>query len=175
VVEYDSDWPRIFLELRDWIWASVSDVATAIEHVGSTAVPGMAAKPVIDMDVVIASRADLARVLPRLERLGYQCQGDLGIEDREAFAAPENQPAHHLYVCVQDSLALKNHIAVRDYLRTHLVEAQAYSTLKKELAKRFGNERERYVKAKTEFILSILKGCEFSEKEVDSIKRAHQT
>ena len=175
VVDYDSDWPRIFLDLRDWIWLSVSDVATAIEHVGSTAVPGMAAKPVIDIDVVITSRSSLASVLPRVERLGYQYRGDLGIEDREAFKAPENQPAHRLYVCVQDSLALKNHVAVRDYLRTHLAEAEAYSALKKELAKRFAIKRERYVNAKTEFILSILKRCQFSDTELDSIKRSNQT
>jgi GrpB-like predicted nucleotidyltransferase (UPF0157 family) len=175
VVDYDSNWPRIFLQLRDWIWPSVSDVAIAIEHVGSTSVPEIAAKPVIDMDIVIASRTELRSTLLRLRRLGYQHRGDLGIEDREAFIAPENQPAHHLYVCVQNSLALKNHIAVRDYLRSHLPDAAAYSTLKKGIAKRFANERERYVEAKTDFILSILERCEFSEKELDSIKRTNQT
>jgi GrpB-like predicted nucleotidyltransferase (UPF0157 family) len=174
VADYDSDWPRLFLQFRDWIWPSVSDVAIAIEHVGSTSVPGMAAKPIIDIDLVIASRANLPSILLRLGRLGYQHRGDLGVEDREAFRAPENQPAHHLYVCLQNSLALKNHIAVRDYLRTHQSEAMAYSTLKKALAKRFGNERERYGEAKTHFILSILKRCEFSEKELDSIKRTNQ-
>src|SRR5215469_3588506 len=137
VVDYDSDWPRIFLQFRNWIWPSVSHVAIAIEHVGGTSVPGMAAKPIIDVDLVIASRTNLPSILPGLGRLGYQHRGDLGVEDREAFRVPENQPAHHLYVCVQNSLALKNHIAVRDYLRTHLSEAMAYSTLKKALAERF--------------------------------------
>jgi GrpB-like predicted nucleotidyltransferase (UPF0157 family) len=174
VVDYDSNWPRIFLQLKDWIWPSVSDVAIAIEHVGSTSVPGMAAKPVIDMDIVTASRTELPAILLRLGRLGYRHRGDLGIEDREAFIAPENQPFHHLYVCVQNSLALKNHIAVRDYLRTHLSDAVAYSTVKKGLAEQFGSERARYVEAKTDFILSILERCAFSEKELHSIKRANQ-
>ena len=161
VVDYDSDWPRIFLHLKDRIWPAVSDVAIAVEHVGSTSVPGMAAKPVVDVDIVIASRSDLPAILVRLERLGYQHRGDLGIEDREAFITPENQPAHHLYVCVENGLALRNHLAVRDYLRTHLSDAAAYSALKKALAKRFGNDRERYGAAKTDFILSILERCEF--------------
>ncbi len=78
----------------------------------------MAAKPVIDMDVVIASRTNLPSIVSRLGSLGYQHRGDLGIADREAFLAPRNQPAHHLYLCVENSLALKNHLAVRDYLRT---------------------------------------------------------
>lgn len=175
VVDYDSDWPRIFLQLRDLIWPVVSDVAIAIEHVGSTSVPGMAAKPIIDMDIVIASRTDLPSILLRLGRLGYQHRGDLGVQDREAFRAPGNQPAHHLYVCVQNSLALKNHVAVRDFLRTHLSDAIAYSALKKALAKKFGDERERYGEAKTDFILSILKQCDFSEKHLDAIKCTNQT
>jgi len=116
VVDYDPDWPRIFWQLKNQIWPSVRDVALAIEHVGSTSIPGMAAKPVIDVDVVIASPTDLPLLMLRLGILGYKHRGNLGIEDREAFVAPEHQPAHHLYVCVQNSLALQNHIAVRDYL-----------------------------------------------------------
>ena len=95
--------------------------------------------------------------------------------DREAFLALRNQPAHHLYLCVENSLALKNHLAVRDYPRTHLSDAAAYSTLKKALAERFGKERECYVEAKTDFILFILERRGFSEKELDSIKRTNQT
>jgi GrpB-like predicted nucleotidyltransferase (UPF0157 family) len=171
VVDYDPDWPRVFRQLKGHIWPSARDVAVAIEHVGSTSVPGMAAKPVIDLDVVIASRTDLPVLLLRLAMLGYKHRGNLGIEDREAFMAPQSQPAHHLYVCLQNSVALRNHIAVRDYLRTHPSEAVAYSNLKKRLAERFANERERYVEGKSDFILSILKQCGFSAEELGSIKR----
>jgi len=175
VVDYDPAWPRIFRRLKDQIWPCVRDVAVAIEHVGSTAVPGMAAKPVVDVDIVITSRTDLPLLMPCLGTLGYKHRGNLGIEDREVFKAPGNQPAHHLYVCVQNSLALQNHIAVRDYLRNHRSEAEAYSSLKKRLAERFPHERERYVQGKTGFILSILEQCGFSAGQMDSIKRANQT
>jgi GrpB-like predicted nucleotidyltransferase (UPF0157 family) len=170
VLDYDPDWPRIFLQLRDHIWPSVQDVAVAIEHVGSTSVPGMAAKPVIDIDVVIPCSSDLPLVTQRLAVLGYQPRGDLGVEDREAFRKPENQPPHHLYVCVQNTLALRNHIAVRDYLRSHPTEATAYSELKKRLAERFQHERERYGQGKTDFILALLEKCGFPAEALDGIK-----
>jgi GrpB-like predicted nucleotidyltransferase (UPF0157 family) len=173
VVDYDPDWPRIFHQLRDQIWPSVRDVAVAIEHVGSTSVPGMAAKPVIDMDVVIATAAGLPLLKLRLGSLGYEHRGNLSVDDREAFLSPENLPSHHLYACVQNSLALQNHVAVRDYLRTHPSEAAVYSKLKKRLAARFPNERERYVESKTDFILSILEQCGFSTSMVESIRRAN--
>ena len=96
VVDYDPDWPRIFCQLKDHIWPSVRDVAVAIEHVGSTSVPGLAAKPVIDMDSVITSRADLPLLMLRFGTLGYKHRGTRGIDDREVFMAPENQPDHHL-------------------------------------------------------------------------------
>lgn len=173
VVDYESNWPQTFLHLKNWIWPSVADVALAIEHVGSTSVPGMAGKPIIDIDLITASRTEVPEILLRLGRLGCQHRGDLGIEDREAFKAPQTQPAHHLYVCSQNSLALKNHIAVRDYLRTHASDAAAYSALKKELAERFRNERAHYNEAKTDFVLSILEKCEFSARELVLIKLAN--
>ena len=169
VVEYDPEWPRIFGELKERIWPAVREVAVAMEHVGSTSVEGMAAKAVIDVDIVIASRAELPLVMMRLGTLGYEHRGNQGIEDREVFKTG-GQPAHHLYVCVENSLALRNHLTVRDYLRTHPLEAAAYSNLKKRLAERFANERERYQEGKTEFVVSILRRCGFSEEGLEAIR-----
>ena len=78
---------------------------------------------------------------------------------QEKHRSPKGKPAHHLYVCMQDSLALQNHIAFRDYLRKHPSDVLAYSTLKKQLAERFSNDRDQYMKGKTWFIMSILKKC----------------
>ena len=164
----------MFQRLREQIWPSLRDAAVAIEHVGSTSITGMAAKPVIDVDIVIASGANRPVVRGHLQTLGYKHRGNLGIDDREAFAPTNDQPPHHLYVCLQNSLALRNHIAVRDYLRTHRSQAMAYSTLKKRLAERFPNERARYIEGKTDFILSILEQCGFSAEELDSIRRSNQ-
>jgi GrpB-like predicted nucleotidyltransferase (UPF0157 family) len=174
VVEYNPEWPDLFRQLRDRIWPSVRDIAVAIEHVGSTAVPGLGAKPIIDLDVVIPSRSDVPLMVTRLGRLGYEYRGDLGIEDREAFWTPDNQPPHHLYVCPQDSIALRNHIALRDHLRAHPSDVVTYFGLKKQLVERYAYQIDRYVAGKTEFILSILAQYDFSAGRLGSIRQANQ-
>ena len=143
------------LQLR--ITRLVGDVASAIEHVGSTAVPGLAAKPIIDMDVLLRSEADLPLAICRLASGGYQRQGDLGVPGREAFATPPNEIAHHLYVCPPDSREYRRHIALRDYLREHPDCASRYAKLKRGLAQRFRHDREAYNLAKTEFVHEILR------------------
>jgi GrpB-like predicted nucleotidyltransferase (UPF0157 family) len=156
VVPYHPEWPEEFSRLRDRIWPVVSDIAIGLEHVGSTAVPGLAAKPVIDMDIIVSSRDVLPAIVTRLAGLGYEHRGDLGIADRDAFRAPADQPSHHLYACSPDSASLRNHIVLRDHLRSHPEDAAAYARLKIELADRFSDDRERYVEGKTKFVLSIL-------------------
>ena len=98
IADYDPSWPATFEQLRDRLTGTLGLLAVAIEHVGSTAVPGLAAKPIIDLDVVIADRADLPAVIQQLRPLGYQHEGDLGVPGREAFTTPAGPP-HHLYVC----------------------------------------------------------------------------
>src|SRR5690242_16632913 len=95
VLDYDSAWPQLFETLRLSIWNSVTDIVISIEHVGSTSVPGLASKPVIDIDVVVAER-HIADGIARLTALGYQHQGDLGIPQREAFQRPPGSAPHHL-------------------------------------------------------------------------------
>src|SRR6185436_17206244 len=124
--------------LRRKVWAVVQDLALAIEHVGSTSVPGLAAKPIIDMTVIVRS-ADITRTIERLATIGYVHRGNLGIEDREAFHNPPQSPAHHLYLCAAGSLGLLNPLALRDYLRIHPDAVRAYGELKKTLAQRFPN------------------------------------
>lgn len=137
VVDYDPSWPDMFEALRRAVWAAVHDVALSVEHVGSTAIPGLAAKPVIDIDVVVASHDKVPETIARLGALGYVHQGNLGIKDREAFRSPEGLPAHHLYVCWAGSDALANHLALRDFLRRDPLAAAEYGRIKKQLAAQF--------------------------------------
>lgn len=141
VAEADPRWPELFAELRDRLWPRLADLALTIEHVGSTSVAGLAAKPVLDVDIVLGSRAELPAMIARLAGLGYTHRGDLGIADREAFRASVNQPPHHLYVCPPDSLALRNHLTLRDHLRAHAADRQAYARLG--ILARYGFESER--------------------------------
>lgn len=157
IVEYNPSWVSMF----EMIWNSVTpvltDIVVSIEHVGSTSVPGLAAKPIIDIDVVVSSNAEVLIAIPRLESIGYVHQGDLGISGREAFIPPHGLPAHHLYVCETNNAELKRHILFRDYLRNHPREAKKYGELKQDLAQRFRNDRVSYTNSKTKFINERLK------------------
>lgn len=166
VVEYDPEWPIHFQRLQKLIDEHLGELVQRIEHVGSTSVPGLAAKPVIDMDVVIESRDILAQVIERLAGLGYVHKGDGGIPGRESFDREGvNVPrdgkgtewiTHHLYVCAQDSSELARHLFFRDYLRQHPEAATAYAQQKRELALRYHDDRIAYTEAKTEFVYTIL-------------------
>ena len=122
VVAYNPRWPAIFEEIRARITSAMGDLALAIEHVGSTAVPGLAAKPIIDIDVVIRSHDDLLETIKRLATIGYVHHGELrnGPPGCEAFHRPPDAPIHHLFVCPRDNEQLRKHLAFRDYLRTQL-------------------------------------------------------
>jgi GrpB-like predicted nucleotidyltransferase (UPF0157 family) len=174
VVAYDPEWPILFEQLRGQLWTVLHDVALTIEHVGSTSVPGLAAKPIIDISVVVPSERELPLAIAQLATLGYVHRGNLGIEGREAFDRPAGSPRHNLYVCPQGSLGLQNHLAVRDYLRTHPETARAYGALKQQLAERFPHDIERYVDGKTDLILEILRARELAPEDVAAIKRANR-
>jgi GrpB-like predicted nucleotidyltransferase (UPF0157 family) len=105
-------------------------VSTVIEHVGSTSVPGLAAKPVIDMTVVVPTPAAMGAVIARLATLGYRHRGDLGVPGREAFDRPGGTPDHNLYACVAENDGLRNHLALRDHLRGNPAAARSYGSLK---------------------------------------------
>jgi GrpB-like predicted nucleotidyltransferase (UPF0157 family) len=159
IVDYDPAWPGLFESLRVRVQAALGNVVGRIEHVGSTAVPGLAAKPVIDLDVVVASGELLPIVIERLAAIGYVHQGDLGIEGREAFRAPEDLPPHHLYACLENAPALANHLAIRDALRADPALASEYARLKRRLARESGANREGYVEGKAAFLRAILRGA----------------
>ncbi|MER9305483.1 GrpB family protein [Mesorhizobium sp. M0496] len=156
IVPYDPAWPDVFAHIRDEIAPALGTTALAIEHIGSTAVVGLAAKPIIDMDVVIPTEADLSVAIGKLSKIGYAYDGERGIDGRHAFTQPISLPAHHLYVCAAANQELGRHIAFRDYLRANPDEARTYGLLKTRLADRFGSDREGYSNAKTAFIAEAL-------------------
>jgi GrpB-like predicted nucleotidyltransferase (UPF0157 family) len=157
VVDYDPKWQEVFAVLRERIGNTLGDLAAAIEHVGSTAVPGLAAKPVVDIDVLLSSAGRLQEAIKRLARLGYVHEGNLGIEGREAFRQPTDEPAHHLYVCAPDTTEFLRHIAFRDYLRFHPESARIYGELKRCLAMEYPSDRARYGSGKDEFVREVLR------------------
>jgi GrpB-like predicted nucleotidyltransferase (UPF0157 family) len=168
VVDYDSRWPAAFETLRAHLAGALENLAAAIEHIGSTAVPGLAAKPIIDIDVLLNFASDLPLVIQILASLGYVHQGDLGITGREAFGTPVGLPAHHLYVCPPESQEYRRHLALRDYLRARPSEALAYGNLKRSLAARFRDDRSAYAASKREFVEILLQQALASHRPLEN-------
>ena len=157
VLPYDEQWKRDFLKIKAELVNALGQLAIGIEHVGSTSVKGLSAKPIIDIDVVIRDYTVLEDVVSALGKIGYQHEGNLGIAGREAFKydGKEYLQKHHLYVCPEDSPELKRHIAFRDYLRAHPDAVWEYSRIKEEGAKQYPNDIERYMEDKSPFIEKI--------------------
>ena len=118
--------------------------------------PGLPAKDLIDMVAVVPSEADTAEAIRRLEAIGYEARGNLGVEGREAFWWPDGEKRHHLYVSPATSAELQAQVAFRDRLRTDPEVAREYVALKWELAERFRDDRLAYTEGKTDFIEAVL-------------------
>ena len=174
VVDYDPGWPAAFEWVRSRIWPVVSEVALGVEHVGSTAVPGLAAKPIIDISIVVAGEAELRVAIEGLATLGYVHRGNLGIAGREAFDGPDEWPAHNLYLCPRDGAGLANHLAVRNYLRAHPGVAAEYGELKKRLAEEYPHDIDGYIDGKTDFLMRILRAAGFAQERIEEIERANR-
>ena len=157
VLPWDPQWDQDFLRLRDRIQAALGDPAVQIEHVGSTSVPGLSAKPIIDMDIVIEDSSALAAAVAALGAAGWRHEGDRGIPGREAFRyeGAEPLPAHHLYVCPRSSAELKRHLAFRDYLRAHPEAVREYGRVKEEGAALYPYDIDSYIEYKTPFIQGV--------------------
>ncbi|MBT2396192.1 GrpB family protein [Streptomyces sp. ISL-100] len=159
VCDYDPRWDKQFQDLRWRLALCVADLAVSIEHVGSTAVAGCAAKPIIDVDIVVAEEASVPELISRLAGQGYRHEGDLGIPGREAFQAPPAAPEHHLYGVVAGSKPHLDHILLRDYLRQRPDEVRRYSALKRALAQRFAANsegRQNYSTAKNALVEELV-------------------
>jgi GrpB-like predicted nucleotidyltransferase (UPF0157 family) len=170
VVDYDSSWPERFDALRDeyaTAMAAAGVPITAIEHVGSTSVPGLAAKPIIDCDIVVAE-ADVPAAAGVLVSLGFTPEGDLGVPQRWAFKEPARLSSIHTYVVVDGCLSLRNHLAVRDVLRADAALRDEYAAVKREAAARAANIDD-YVQAKTPMVQKILAAAGLTAAERASI------
>lgn len=155
VVPYDPGWVEQFHLLRAMLEPILSPFLKTVEHVGSTSVPGLAAKPVIDVDCVVA-RADFGKALEALQKHGFQNRGDLGIPDRYAIAGPAMPFRYHLYLTFPDAQSYREHIALRDWLRTHDADRDAYASLKESLARIHRHDIDAYIEGKSALIERIL-------------------
>jgi GrpB-like predicted nucleotidyltransferase (UPF0157 family) len=160
LTEYDPRWPALFEEERQRILNATAAWVDRIEHVGSTAIRGMAAKPIIDILIGLRSIDDARKCIPRLEAIGYEYvpEHERQIPERRYFRkGPVESRTHHIHMVESSSAFFREHLLFRDYLRAHPKDAKQYEGLKRVLAARHENDREAYTKSKTEFIESIVR------------------
>jgi GrpB-like predicted nucleotidyltransferase (UPF0157 family) len=176
LVNYDPVWPAQFAEEAALMRAALGDSVVAVEHFGSTAVPGLSAKPIIDLLVAVRSLLEArTRAVPALEALGYAYWADDPAPDRLFFVkglVPGSR-THHVHIvdltASQDprlgEFTFADRLLFRDYLRAHLDEAQRYANLKRELAARFPDDREAYTEGKTDYVDSVMQKTRLRAKE----------
>jgi GrpB-like predicted nucleotidyltransferase (UPF0157 family) len=158
VAAYDERWPARFAEWGSRLAAALGPVAIRIEHVGSTAVAGLAAKPTIDVQVSVADAEDEAAYLPMLEACGVRLRARE--PGHRYFRPPADRPRDvHIHVCEAGSAWERNHLLFRDYLRAHPAARDAYAQLKRQLAERYPDDRLAYTDAKSAFILDALEAA----------------
>ena len=164
VMPYNAEWKTEFLKIKREIENAIGDLIVGIEHVGSTSVSGMSAKPCIDIDVIIEDYSIFDEVKTRLALIGYNHEGDLGIREREAFAYSDKPHLmnHHLYVCPKNSAELRRHLVFRDYLRNNRNAAQKYSAVKERAAELFPDDIDRYIEYKSPCIEELYRLCGIS-------------
>ncbi|MGE3073338.1 MAG: GrpB family protein [Dehalococcoidia bacterium] len=156
VVPYDPEWPVEFERIRQRLLPILGTNCIAIEHVGSTSVPGLAAKPILDIDVLISSRVVFPVVRDLLEASGYTHRGNLEIPGRESFAAPEGSYRHHLYVCSLDSPGVHDHMTLRDMVRARPDLRERYAAAKRGAAERHPYDIDAYIEDKGGTIREIM-------------------
>ena len=150
VEKYNPKWVEQFTVLKEFLEKNTTEYIS-IEHVGSTSIPGMNAKPIIDIDIVVEDASQFQRLKEELSKIGYVHEGDRGIPGREAFDH-ENVPLnidHHLYVCVKDNAELLRHLKFRDKLRSSPELVNEYNKIKEEILAKVGaDNRAGYVQMK---------------------------
>ena len=161
VVPYDKTWTSAFEEIKKEIESSVGDLIIGIEHVGSTSVEGMSAKPIIDLDIIIKDYSTFDALVEKLNAIGYIHEGNLGIKDREAFKYTDKPhlQQHHLYVCPQQSEELRRHITFREFLRSNPEAVRRYSTVKDKAAQLFPDDIDKYIDYKSHCIEELYEMC----------------
>jgi GrpB-like predicted nucleotidyltransferase (UPF0157 family) len=159
VEPYNPEWPGWFLQLNALLGRTLAGHLYAIEHVGSTSVPGMVAKPKIDIDIVMRE-GQLEKIKSYLEALGYVYEGDLGIAERHCFdlrsELRQALPMHNLYAFEKDAEELRRHLLFRDYLRAHPEARRKLSEVKLAVAAEVDNDIHAYAKGKSPTVQEIL-------------------
>jgi GrpB-like predicted nucleotidyltransferase (UPF0157 family) len=156
LVPHAERWHDLFAEEAERLRAAVGVYVLAVEHVGSTAVCGLSAKPIIDIAAAVREITDVGKLMVPLQRIGYEYRGEQGIPGRHFFGKGSPR-THHLHVVESGGDFWRSHLLFRDYLLQHRGAAEEYEALKQELAERYKENREAYTEGKAAFIEGVLR------------------
>lgn len=155
LVPYTGEWKRLFEEERTLLQTAIGQYVLDIQHVGSTSIPGMVAKPILDIGIAVTSFEEARVCISPVEQLGYEYKGEFGIPRRRYFVKGDPR-THHIHMNEMGSLDWENQVLFRDYLMQHPESAEEYAALKMELAQRYSTDREAYLDGKAPFIERVL-------------------
>jgi len=155
LVPYTVEWKRLFEEEKALLKSAIGQYVLDIQHVGSTSIPGMIAKPILDIGIAVRNFEEASVCIPPIEQLGYEYKGEFGIPRRHYFVKG-NPRTHHIHMNEIDSRDWENQVLFRDYLVQWPNLAEDYITLKARLAQQFPTDREAYLDGKASFIEMIL-------------------
>jgi GrpB-like predicted nucleotidyltransferase (UPF0157 family) len=156
LVPYDRRWPEDFERIRDKLQRLLAPYVMAIEHIGSTSIPGIAAKPLIDIDIILRSSADVPPATQILLGENYEPRGNRYDDDVWVFMRRDGRPPERIYLCPPNNRTHERRLIFRDYLRTHPAEAAAYTALKVELAELHRHDGDHYTAEKRRFVDAII-------------------
>lgn len=155
VVPYKTEWQNQYEIEKRLLEAIFGAEILSIHHIGSTSVPGLAAKPIIDILVEVKQISLIHTYNNEMVKMGYECKGENGIEGRRYFQKGGEDRTHHVHMYEQGHPEIGRHLRFRDYLRKHADVAWQYARLKQELAKKYQFNPEAYVERKTSFIRNV--------------------
>lgn len=164
--EHNPEWADLFEQEKKLLQKTFGDRIITIEHIGSTAIPGIPAKPIIDINVAIPSLDDIDDFVTKLQELGYEYIPERRFPDRQFFPkGPSEKRTHHLnLVEIISETGWKNQLLFRDYLRTHANVRDEYATLKRELATKYAENRDEYTERKSNFVMRIIEEAKHEQK-----------
>lgn len=158
LLPHNEEWHQLFAEEKARLQKAVGENVLAIEHVGSTSICGIAAKPILDIAIAIEKYSDGEKCIIPLEKSGYEYRGENGIPGRHYFVKGEPR-THHLHMAEMESDVWRNYLSFRDYLRQNPLTAEEYNDLKKNLAEVNAENREAYLDGKSDFIAAVLRAA----------------
>jgi GrpB-like predicted nucleotidyltransferase (UPF0157 family) len=157
VTEYNTNWEQMYRAESEKIKDIFVDELIDIHHIGSTSVPGLKAKPIIDIMLVVKDIEKIDLLNEQMEGIGYECMGEFGMKGRRFFRkGGDNNRSHHVHAFqVDNKQDINRHLAVRNYLRAHFNDAKTYGNLKENLAKQFPKDIEAYIDGKDAFVKEL--------------------